>query len=164
MKFSLKQSKVIASALALTLVFQLASCGTLLYPERRGQEGGKIDPVVAVMDGVGLLFFLIPGIIAFGVDIGTGAIYLPPGGRSEAPPAEGEEESEEPFRVVYVDPATLSTELIETAIARETGLQIRLTEAEVDVRRYDSVRTLTQEVAAANAGLRPVEHTARAGH
>lgn len=155
-----KHSKPIAIALCLTLIFQLTSCGTLLYPERRGQEGGKIDPVVAVLDGVGLLFFLIPGIIAFGVDIGTGAIYLPPGGRSEAPPAEDEEEAEEPFRVVYVDPATISAETIEAAIAQETGLQVSLSDSRMTASEYDSVRLLTQEIAA-HQGIHPATRTAQ---
>lgn len=55
----------------------LAGCGSILYPERRGQQGGRIDAGVAVLDGVGLLLFLIPGIIAFAVDFHTGAIYVP---------------------------------------------------------------------------------------
>ena len=55
-----------------------ASCGTILYPERRGQPRGPVDPGVVVLDAIGLLFFLIPGIIAFAVDFSTGAIYLPP--------------------------------------------------------------------------------------
>jgi hypothetical protein len=53
------------------------SCGTLIYPERRGQTGGRIDPAVAMLDGVGLLFFILPGLIAYAVDFSTGAIYLP---------------------------------------------------------------------------------------
>jgi hypothetical protein len=48
-----------------------------MYPERRGQTGGRIDPGVAILDGVGLLVFIIPGLIAYGVDFSTGAIYLP---------------------------------------------------------------------------------------
>lgn len=54
------------------------SCGTIIYPERRGQNAGKVDVGVAVLDGLGLLVFLIPGVIAFAVDFATGAIYLPP--------------------------------------------------------------------------------------
>jgi hypothetical protein len=54
------------------LGLQVASCVTILCPERRGQTGGR----VAVMDGFWCL--LIPtGIIAF---IG-GAIYAPGGRR-----------------------------------------------------------------------------------
>jgi hypothetical protein len=53
------------------------SCGTLMYPERRGQHGGRIDPAVAMLDGVGLLVFIFPGLIAYAIDFSTGAIYLP---------------------------------------------------------------------------------------
>ena len=38
---------------ASALVFQLAACGTILYPERKGQVSGKIDVGVAVLDGIG---------------------------------------------------------------------------------------------------------------
>ena len=61
----------------LSLVFQLAACGTLMYPERKGQKAGKIDPNVAILDGLGLLLFIIPGVIAFAVDFSNGTIYLP---------------------------------------------------------------------------------------
>lgn len=56
-----------------------AACGTILYPERRGQDArGDLDIGVVLLNGVGLLFFLIPGVIAYAVDFSTGAIYLPP--------------------------------------------------------------------------------------
>lgn len=55
-----------------------AGCGLLLYPERRGQPAGRLDWGVVLLDGLGLLLFFIPGIIAFAVDFATGTIYLPP--------------------------------------------------------------------------------------
>lgn len=58
---------------------QLAACGTLIYPERRGQTGGQIDIGVAALNGIGLLLWFVPGVVAFGVDFVTGAIYLPGG-------------------------------------------------------------------------------------
>lgn len=67
----------IAAALFIT---QVTACGTLLYPERRGQTNGQIDVGVAALDAIGLLFFFVPGVVAFGVDFMTGAIYLPGGG------------------------------------------------------------------------------------
>lgn len=57
----------------------LTGCGTLFHPERKGQMGGRIDPVVAIANGVGLLFFIIPGVIAYAVDFSNGTIYLPSG-------------------------------------------------------------------------------------
>jgi hypothetical protein len=68
------QKLLLAALLALPLV----SCGTLLFEERHGQDSGKIDPTVVVLDGIGLLFFLIPGLVAFTIDFVTGSIYLPP--------------------------------------------------------------------------------------
>ncbi len=65
------------------LIVQMAGCGTLIYPERQGQPRGDIDPTVAIIDGIGLLFFVIPGLVAFVVDFHTGAIYLPPGKTTE---------------------------------------------------------------------------------
>lgn len=72
---------------ALVLVFQVSSCGTLMFRERQGQVRGNVDPNILVLDGVGLLFFVVPGLVAFAIDFWTGAIYLPP----------GKEEGEGPF-------------------------------------------------------------------
>jgi len=58
------------------------SCGYFLYPERVGQVEGKIDPTVVILDALGLLIGIIPGVVAFAVDLTTGTIYLPPGGES----------------------------------------------------------------------------------
>jgi hypothetical protein len=78
-------SRVIASVLAATLLSQLAACGTLFYPDRRGQIEGKIDPAVAAMNAIGILFYVLPGLIAFAIDFTTGAIYLPDGKYALAP-------------------------------------------------------------------------------
>ncbi|EWH03819.1 hypothetical protein [Halomonas sp. BC04] len=58
-------------------VTALSGCGTLFHPERKGQMDGRIDPVVAIANGVGLLFFILPGVIAYAVDFSNGTIYLP---------------------------------------------------------------------------------------
>ena len=56
----------------------LTGCGTLLHGERRGQRhSGQIDWKVAALNGLGLVFFFVPGVIASAVDFYTGAIYLP---------------------------------------------------------------------------------------
>ena len=78
-------SRVIGGVLAATLLTQLAACGTLFFPDRRGQIEGKIDPLVAGLNAIGILFYVIPGLIAFGVDFATGAIYLPNDQYSVAP-------------------------------------------------------------------------------
>lgn len=79
------RSRVIGGVLAVSLFTQLAACGTLFYPDRRGQIDGRIDPAVAVLNAVGLIFYLLPGLIAFGIDFATGAIYLPDDNYSMAP-------------------------------------------------------------------------------
>lgn len=64
-------------------VTALVGCGTVFHPERKGQMSGRIDPVVAIANGVGLLFFIVPGVIAYAVDFSNGTIYLP-GGHANA--------------------------------------------------------------------------------
>ena len=78
-------SRVLTALLASSLLAQLAGCGTLFYPERRGQLNGQIDPAVAALNAVGILFYVVPGLIAFAIDFATGAIYLPEGRYSVAP-------------------------------------------------------------------------------
>ncbi|MEN5239977.1 MULTISPECIES: polyribonucleotide nucleotidyltransferase [Pseudomonas] len=80
-------SRVIGGALVATLLTQLTACGTVFFPDRRGQIEGKIDPMIAALDAVGLLFYIIPGLIAFGVDFATGAIYYPGGYSAQVDPA-----------------------------------------------------------------------------
>ncbi|MBB1520435.1 polyribonucleotide nucleotidyltransferase [Aquipseudomonas guryensis] len=79
------RSRVIGGILAATLLTQLSACGTLFFPDRRGQIEGRIDPLVAGLNAIGILFYVIPGLIAFGIDFATGAIYLPAGQYSVAP-------------------------------------------------------------------------------
>jgi hypothetical protein len=69
--------KLAVALLVLTVAVSGSGCGTLLFKERRGQESGRADPNVIAMDAFWLLFFIVPGLIAFGVDFATGAIYLP---------------------------------------------------------------------------------------
>lgn len=56
-----------------------AACGYLIYPERQGLRGDRVDGTVVALDAIGLLFFVLPGVIAFAVDFSTGCIYLPKG-------------------------------------------------------------------------------------
>lgn len=77
--------RVIGGLLAAALVSQLSACGTLFFPDRRGQIEGQIDPLVFALDAVGILFYVVPGLIAFGIDFASGAIYLPDNRYSVAP-------------------------------------------------------------------------------
>lgn len=75
---------------AIVLLVNISACGTILYPERKGQVGGRIDVGVALLDAVGLLLFFIPGVIAFAVDFTNGTIYLPSGSTVDLSPQEKE--------------------------------------------------------------------------
>ncbi len=79
-------TRVTGGILVATLLTQLTACGTLFYPDRRGQIEGKVDPVIVALDAVGILFYVIPGLIAFGIDFATGAIYLPGGSTAQVAP------------------------------------------------------------------------------
>lgn len=73
----ISRRNLIGTAAMTATLSSLAGCGTILYPERRGQSAGRLDPAVVILDGIGLLFFFVPGVIAFAVDFNNGTIYLP---------------------------------------------------------------------------------------
>lgn len=53
-------------------------CGSILFPERVGQpRSGPIDWRVVALDGVGLVFFFVPGVVAFAIDFYNGTLFLP---------------------------------------------------------------------------------------
>jgi hypothetical protein len=99
----------IAASLTIGLALFLSSCGTLLYPERRGQPAGRLDIGVVALDGVGLLVFLVPGVIAFVV------------GYAMAAPSAGTE-----LRQVRVDPAELTPRRVEAVVQEQTGKTVSL--------------------------------------
>ena len=70
--------RTIAAAVLCTAVIAQSACGTLLHPERKGQaQTNRLDASVVILDGIGLFFFFIPGLVAFAVDFGNNTIYLP---------------------------------------------------------------------------------------
>lgn len=111
--------KLAGGLIAVVLALQLG-CGTILYPERRNQPAGRLNTDVVLLDGVGLLFFLVPGVIAFAVDFATGAIYLPAGTSSRVGDLFGE------VRTIPFDPARPDPQWLSELIERETGLDVRL--------------------------------------
>lgn len=91
------------SSIAL-LVTALTACGTIIHPERKGQVSGRIDPAIAVLDGIGLLLYFVPGVIAFAVDFSNGTIYLPDDRTLQLTP----EEMEGIVKNGKIDPGALS--------------------------------------------------------
>ncbi len=105
--------------LGVSLAFQLA-CGTLLYPERHGRRGTRVDPAVLILDGILLLLFVIPGLVAFGIDFYTGAVYM---ARADGTTA-----------VVQVEPEDLTPARIEAILREHTGQEVHLDDA--DLQRF----------------------------
>ena len=67
-------------ALAGVLMLQLTACGTLFYGERKGKPASsQIDPAVLVLDCCGLLFGIIPGVVAIVIDYSNKTIYYTKG-------------------------------------------------------------------------------------
>ena len=83
MKIFLKRKvKFVVSIVLICFFINLIACGTIMYPERKGQREGRLDPAIVILDAVGLIFFFIPGVIAFAVDFSTGCIYMSGGKHS----------------------------------------------------------------------------------
>jgi len=125
-----KITKMFQALVCFVLIAQLAGCGTLMYPERRGQKGGRLDIGIVALDTIGLLFFLIPGIIAFAVDFSEGTIYLP--GTS---------------RVARFDPKHATVATIEGIIQKETGQRVNLNQDDVEVSRLESLDDMRKRFA-----------------
>lgn len=111
--------RALAVLCACTLLLQLTACGTLLYPERHGLRGGRVDPAVLLFDGALLLLFIVPGVIAYGIDFHTGAVYLPPGGR---------------VSVIDVDPRELDAARVDALVREHTGRDAGLADPRLEVR------------------------------
>jgi len=138
--------KMILLTISAFFLWGTVSCGTLIYPERRGQTGGRIDPGVAILDGVGLLVFIIPGLIAYAIDFSTGAIYLP-GTHKKS-------EGETGVKVVLAKSRDWHD--IAAAIKQVTGRQVDLADPDLRIYKpYGRVQSLGTELAALEAG-RPV--------
>lgn len=142
------KSKLLNGIMAL-LVLYISSCGTILYPERKGQKPGKIDVAVAALDAVGLLFFIIPGVIAFVVDYNNGTIYLPPGKKniiSIKPKYDLDK-----MIVIKTNNTHLTESDIELTVKKHTGKSIDLSSPDVVVKRLDS-ETNGKELSVAMGG------------
>ncbi|WP_422911294.1 polyribonucleotide nucleotidyltransferase [Pseudomonas sp. MAC6] len=134
------QTRVIGGLLVATLLTQLTACGTLFFPDRRGQIEGRIDPMVAGLNTIGILFYVIPGLIAFGIDFATGAIYLPGGLTSQVDPQDLQ-------NVVDAD-GKIDTAKLKALIEMQTGHSLPLDDPRL-IQHSGSVEQL------AAYGLRP---------
>lgn len=139
--------RTIAWLLAVVLFIQISACGTILYPERRGQSAvGGVDVTVALLDAVGLLFGLVPGVIAFAIDFSTGAIYLPAHGHALAANAHSDSgatlasyDDTANYRIIQVDQDQLNQAIIEQIIYQETGNRVNLSDDDVRFIKLDNI-------------------------
>ena len=71
------KSRLVAALTLVAVALVSVQCGFILYPERRNQTEGRIDPVVLIMDCLWFFAGVIPGVVALAVDFLTGSIYEP---------------------------------------------------------------------------------------
>ena len=143
--------KILTNALRLfvcvVFTMQLTSCGTLMYPERRGQRGGHLDVGVTVLDAIGLLFFIIPGVIAFCIDFSNGTIYLPERGFRNSLSLNN-------IREVKFDPKHTSLAGIERIIKDETGKEVKLDQDNVKISKLRSLNDMMVQFAKEGAVIK----------
>lgn len=110
----------------------VSGCGTILYPERKGQPAGRLDWGVVALDAVGLLFFFVPGVIAFAVDFNNGTIYLPEHYGSQPP-------DRRTLTSHRVDGDVHSVRDVERTVAQHTGREVELQPGGYETRPLESL-------------------------
>ena len=118
----------------------LTGCGTVFHPERRGQPAGSLDWKIVGLNALGLILFVIPGIIAFAVDFHTGAIYLPPGGVGLS------SRNNRPLVVRHVPREKISREQIEAVVSSHAGRPIDLAGSNYSSQPLGSIDDFWQKV------------------
>jgi hypothetical protein len=124
----------------------------ILHPERRNQPpGGNIDWSIFALDTLGLLFFFIPGVIAFAVDFSTGAIYLPPEqsfGKDMWP------RKEQPLIAVHVPQNELTQQRLEEVASHHARRDVRLVKGKYEtspLAKLEDFWTTRERMAASRA-------------
>jgi hypothetical protein len=141
MKLKKRVIRYLTLLLAVLFLLQVAGCGTIIYPERRGQRSGRIDVGIAVLDGLGLLLFIIPGVIAFAVDFSTGAIYLPGGKSKKARILEHGN-----VATIKMNPRTLNLATLDEILLDYTGEEVNLNSDMVLVYEADEDKSIEEQL------------------
>ncbi len=141
MRFKRPGARCLALFVAVIFLFQVAGCGTVIYPERRGQQAGRIDVGIAVLNGLGLLLFIIPGVIAFAVDFSTGAIYLP-GGKSRR----ARDLQHGDMVVINVKPEKLNMAKLDEILVEHTGEELKLHSDTVEIYEADTTVNIVEQL------------------
>jgi hypothetical protein len=132
----MRRRRFLISFLSTGVFSSACGCGTLLHPERvRSHHSRDLDWRVVALNGLGLILFFIPGVVAFVVDFYTGAIYLPPEtATSYRPPIDGVGRStgnrtltsDATLQKLTVPPDQLSRSGIEHAVGERIGRTVSL--------------------------------------
>ena len=122
------KNKIVSLAMVAALT-STSGCGYFLYPERVGQEPGKVDPTVLILDSLALLAGVLPGVVSLAVDFSTGAVWLPSGEKSSVEKhMENIEEAlpkkEGAYLKIQMDPEAMSHDEIARAVSEELNRPI----------------------------------------
>lgn len=117
-----------------TFLIETTACGTIFRPERKGQKDGDIDLQIALLDGIGLLFFIVPGVIAYAVDFADGTIYLPRGHTSLL---DGKVDTAN-MDAIYVGKENLSDDNIRRVIYAKTGRDVGVNGVNAQIYKINS--------------------------
>lgn len=115
--------KAISFALVASFAFIAAGCGTLFKSERIGKaSSNRIDAAILVLDCCGLLFGLIPGVVALVLDFNNKTVYF------SATEVSGMPNSAENMVALKVE--NMSEEAIAAALSEALGREVK----------YDQIR------------------------
>jgi hypothetical protein len=123
-------------SLASLVGYCASGCGTIMYPERKGQPAGNLDWKVVTLDGVGLLLFLVPGVIAFAVDFNNGSIYLP---SEEKAQAKSQRHQQRKLISLTTKSGKLTRGAVEDAVTQYSGHQIRLVDGLFQTHQLENI-------------------------
>ena len=119
--------KTISCALAASFVFAATGCGTLFRSERIGKASSdRIDPAIMILDCCGLLFGVIPGVVALVLDFNNKTIYF---SAREAGIMPGTTDN-----MVAIQVEDMSEESIAAALSEALGREIRYDEIQFAAR------------------------------
>ncbi len=116
----------------------LTGCGTILYPERRGQPSGPLDWRIVGLNSIGLLFFFVPGVIAFAVDFINGTIYLPPYEYEEYGQAD-QKNQEVKLTSVSIPADRISPDEISDVVSQHSGRKVILLPGEYETQPIKTI-------------------------
>lgn len=138
----------------------MSGCGSIFHNERVHQPHSRdIDWKIAALNGLGLAFFFVPGVVAFVVDFYTGAIYLPPPCSPRSVASEANSNPVDPAQpplgdtadwlrsgqTTTVPPLDLKPERIEEVVGEQLGRQISLHDADVRVSELPKLTGYVQQ-------------------